>query len=151
MDLLIPNMFLTLYLGLNVHHLHRRAVTGLSELYRQAGNAFPLPHCSPCQMWSCEDKAARTSLDRHDLPFGGVLLTPLRAGARRAQHGRAPSSSCVPRNRSPVTCSLGEKVIFLLTDAQRLVLSPAKACPIRILTDSPPMPAALVRQLTSAG
>lgn len=52
MDLLIPSMFLTLYLGLNVHHLHCRAVTSLFELYRQTGNAFPLPHCSPCQMWS---------------------------------------------------------------------------------------------------
>lgn len=50
MDLLIPNTFLTLYLGLKAHHLHCRAVTSLSELQRQTGNAFPLPHCSPCQM-----------------------------------------------------------------------------------------------------
>lgn len=84
MDLLIPNMFLTLYLGLNMHHLHCRAVTSLSELYRQAGNAFPLPHCSPCQMWSCADNMVGRSLDRYSFSFGELLL-PLGAGARQAQ------------------------------------------------------------------
>lgn len=99
--MLIPSMFLTLYLGLNVHHLHCRAVTSLSELRRQAGDALPLPPCSPCQMWSCEDKAARGSLDRYNLPFEGFCLFPSVQG----QAGSARMDSFLqPCSQEQVTC-----------------------------------------------
>lgn len=122
MDLLIPNMFLTLYLGLNMHHLHCRAVTSLSELYRPAGNAFPMPHCSPCQMWSCEDKAVRRSLDAIRLSGGVPAYSHLCSG----QAGSTWMDP-IPRTRSPLS-SVQEELIFPVTDAKQWLLSPAKPC-----------------------
>lgn len=131
MDLLIPNMFLTLYLGLNMHHLHCRAVTSLSELYRQAGNAFPLPRCSPCQMWSCEDKAVRRSLDRYNLPFGGLLLIPAPC---RGQTGSAQMDIFLQlHSQEQVTCNAQfcrRGFDFLVNGCQAMALEPSKGLPL---------------------